>query len=396
MAVWRLSAATPAGDCITELVEATSQQDAIRTAQARGLVPIDIAPHRNRRAMRRKLPKRDLEALMADLAALLGSHVPLPQALQTISDANASKGVRAAAAKIATALRDGVPLSTSFQDLLQAPPHVAAAILAGERGSDLGRALDDLGRTLDRQRAAADALTGAMIYPAILMIVTLISLVVILVGVVPGIEPLISGAGSSASPSARMLVTASQAVQDHGAVAGIAFATAMLIGLRALQVASVKSGVQNVLFRLPLVGRILRATETAGALRTIANLTSSGMGLPEAVALSAGAARTRPFAQALEHISEGVREGKDFLQLFEANPMFDRTASGLVAIGFQSGNLPEMLNASATALEREVEKTTKRIVAVLPAAMTLVLGGLVGGLSIIVLGAIMSVNDVVL
>ncbi|MGD1926305.1 MAG: type II secretion system F family protein [Paracoccaceae bacterium] len=396
MAIWRLNAATPAGDCVDELVDATSLEEATRLAEARGLIPIDVAPYRNRRAVRKEISKRSLELLIADLAALLGSHVPLPQALQTISDSNTRKDIRTAAGKIAAALRDGVALSKSFQDMLQAPPHVTAAILAGERGSDLGRALDDLARVLERQRVAADAFTGAMIYPAILMVVTLISLLVILIGVVPGIEPLITGAGASAPQSARILVAASQALQDHGAAAGVVLATGLAVGLRASRVPAIKAVIQITLLCVPLVGGLLRATETANVLRTTANLISNGIGLPEALSLAAGAARTGPFMRALADISGRVREGADFIELFQSNAVFDRSADGLIAIGFQSGNLPKMLNASAASLEREVEKSTKRIVAILPAVMTLVLGGVIGGLSIIVLGAIMSVNDVAL
>ena len=68
-------------------------------------------------------------------------------------------------------------------------------------------------------------------------------------------------------------------------------------------------------------------------------------------------------------------------------------ALGLIAAGERSGDLAAMMTAAAGALERRVEQTAQRIATVAPPVMTLVLGGIVGGASITILSALMSVND---
>ncbi len=391
MGTWRVSLIAGDGRTEVALIDAPGRDEALALAAAKpGVTPFDATEGRVRK--KAALKRRDLGLLIDDLSALTMAHVPLPEALATIEKSARRRSLCRAAGLLDAEIRGGVSLSEAFEGALGAPAEVTASIAAGEQSGDLSGALCRLATAHQRRETVRRALTGALIYPAILLVVTILSLGVILLGVVPGLAPLIAGAGGTAPTSARLLVTLSEGLGDHGPLVGV---VVLLVFLGAFRLAhAAPRQAQLLLMQLPVMGRVLRAAETANAFRSVAGLVASRTPLPDALSIAARAAQTLPVKDALSAVADDVREGREFAAAYQLESVLDQSVGGMLEIGTRTGRLSEMMLAGAVALERDVDLATQRIIAVLPPIMTLVLGGLVGGVSAIILSAIVSVNDI--
>lgn len=375
-------------------IAAATPGAAREAALAAGLAPLGVAGDTGPV----KPPGRAAQAaFVAELGALLAARIPLAEALEAVAEGRAGGETARAARQAAEAVRAGAPLSAALAAPgLALPGPVIGAVRAGERRGDAGGALLRAAETLDRGAALRARLRAALTYPAILLAVTLLSLGGILLGVVPGLRPVLLAAGAAAPPEARLLLAASDGLRAAWMPLGAGLLALLLLLVRLARSPEGRRRAGAALLSLPVLGPALRAAETGTALATAAELAEAGVPLAEAFSLAAEAVAPGPVRAALLAVAAGVREGGDPAALWSAAPALSGAGDGLIAAGLRTGRLAEMMRAAAGQRERAAEAATARLLAILPAAMTLLLGLLVGGVSLTVIGAILSVNDAAL
>lgn len=391
---WHLKSLVADGTIRQDTIEATSREEAIALAAARDLIPFDAVPTKSSGREKKVIRPSDRTALIRDMAAMVAANVPLPETLATIAKSGTKPSIRNAANLLGQALRTGASLSEAMRQQLAIPVEVSVAVAAGERAGDLAGTLQRISKTLHRREEIRKALIGALIYPTILLIVTVVSLGVLLVGVIPGLAPLIKGAGGAAPQSALLLIGLSDLLIGFGAETGTLAVCALIIAVWLGRSQKIRQASQEYGMRAPVIGRLARAAGTANALRTVSVLLNGGTTLPDAVELAARATPVKSMSAALSSVAKQVREGVDLAAAFAAPPALDTSVAGLVALGLRNGRLAEMLDSAALVLERDVDAGAKRIVALLPPVMTLLLGCIVGGVSMVILNGILSINNV--
>jgi len=394
MQQWHLKSLVADGSVRLDTIEATSRDEAIALAAARDLIPFEASPKKVSTRGKKVIRPSDRTALIRDMAAMVAASVPLQETLETIAKSGTKPSIRNAARLLDQALRNGASLSEAMRQQLDVPIETSVAIAAGERAGDLGGTLQRISQSLHRREKIGKALTGALIYPTILMVVTVVSLGVLLVGVIPGLAPLIKGASDAAPESALLLIALSDLLIGFGAEIATGAVLVLLIGVWLGQSSKVRQEFRDYGLLIPIIGRLARAAGTANALRTMAVLLNGGTALPDAIELAARATPIKSMSAALLTIAKQVREGTDLAAAFAASRAIETSVAGLVALGLRNGRLADMLDSAALVLERDVDSGAKRIVALLPPVMTLMLGCIVGGISMVILNGILSINDV--
>lgn len=394
MPVWLVRGEMRGGAPLSERLEAPSRAGALAELERRGIAPHGIVAETTGRLRRPARPPSRAErmALYGELGALLAAHVPVVDALRSLVSGAASARLRLAAGRLEDAVREGRDLSQGLADI-GAPAAETSAVGAGETAGDPGRALTRLADTLARRERVARALSGALIYPAVLLAVTVVSLGVILLGVVPSLAPLIAGPGREPDLAARLLLGASAGLAGHwDLLLGTALAAAAGVPA-ALRSAALRRLAERVVLSLPQIGPALREAETAAALRSAGDLIGTGAPVPDAVELAAAASRLSGIRADMTGVAADLRRGIALDGALARCRSLAPGTAGLVAIGLRTGRLAPMLDTAAERLERAAETRIARLLAVLPAALTLLLGTLVGGLSAVVLSAILGAND---
>jgi general secretion pathway protein F len=132
-----------------------------------------------------------------------------------------------------------------------------------------------------------------------------------------------------------------------------------------------------MLLTMPVIGRFVRASNTAQFARTLSIMASSGVPVISAMTIASSVVTNLPMREAIEVASERVREGASIAKSLDVSKLFPPMTMRLIASGEASGELDDMLLRAADSQEQELETLRKMLTSLLAPFMVLVMGGIV-------------------
>jgi len=382
-------------------IEARDRADALQRIRQSGVTPVEVralkatagggAPHLKVNVKVRAEVTRTLD----ELGVLLNAGLPLDRALSLCVDNIGHPGIAAEFRRLFAAVREGATLSHAMADRPELFPPSAQAILeAGEANGRLGNALARVAHMFGQAEKIRRQITGAMIYPAALMLLAVGVILVMLLYVVPQFESVFATAPQDKLPAAsRALMAASRALRDHGLVI-VGVVVALAVGVRhLLRRPTVEVMLDRAILRLPQIGTLVRYIEAARLARTLGGLLEGGVPLPVALAMSCRAIANRTISAAIAEVAVQVREGGALTGLISATGMLPRMATGFFRTGEETSQLGMMLERLADVLERDVSLRIERLMAVLTPVITICLGAVVAAIIASIMTAILGFND---
>lgn len=405
MPLYRYKAIAASGAIVNGTSEARNETALAEQLRARGQFPVSAAPASTASAMgglagllsiRPKPSRRMLTTMTQELAALLGAGLELDRALGTLAGLADIGPLQTPLAAIRQRVRDGATFSGALEREPVFPPFYVNMVRAAESGGTLERTLTRLADYLSRVVAVREAVTSALVYPAILLMTAGMSIVVILVFVLPEFEPLFAESGRTLPWATRIIMDLSDIARGYWWLFFLLIAGMGLSLRAALNRPEFKLRIDGALLRLPLIGPVLRAMEVERFCRTLGTLANNGIALPEALGLSSGVLWNSVLRNAVAGAASSLREGESLSQRLARSKAFPPLTLDLIQIGEQTGRLDEMLLRQADLDDQRIRHTLDRLLALLVPVLTIVLGFVVAGLIASMLVAILSVNDLAL
>ena len=337
---------------------------------------------------------KELAAFTVELASLTNSGQPLDAAFRIIAGPGAAaKTVRLANGLLKDVL-SGMQLSEAMARRPEIFPSDYRAILsAGEAGGVTGQVLRQISELLARRLEIRGKVTAALVYPAILILMSMVSVIVIAFVLVPSISPIFTDAGL---PLPGILNTFAE-LQENWLTATLTLGFGSLVGAgiwsKVKHNGDMMLGLDRLKYSLPVVGRLIQLREAGGFARALGTLLGARVPLMSAMqtarALVTNTHLHALYGQAIERVPEGTPLHRAF-----AGPgLLPQTSLRLVAVGEESGQLGSMLVQAAGALESDLQRSIERMVSLLTPILTLAIGGGVGGLIMQVMSAVLSIND---
>ena len=331
----------------------------------------------------RKVPTRDLLVFNQELAALLRAGLPLLQAINLLLERQKEGVFRASLTETRDAVEAGESLSAAVaaQDDIY-PALYAPTLAAGERSGDLADVLD---RFVRYQRLVLDArkrIVSALVYPAVLLGLSMLLVAVMLLFVVPGFESFFGDLGSELPLITRVIVAISHALTAYWAwwLGGIV--VLVLSTLRAAGTARGATWIDRLKLRLPFLGTVMHKFGLGEFCRSLSTLLSGGTPLVGAIDLASGAVGNTHLRQLLQPIAGQVSEGISFHETLERTGTFPDLAVDMVKVGEATGALATMLATVSDFLDEEVETALQRILSLIEPLMLVIMGVVIGTLLI--------------
>lgn len=403
MATWRYQAVDAAGRASNGVIEAANEVAARGMVRDLGLLPMQVRVQGRpgTRAAGFCLPgfgprvsARSLAAATRQLSTMIGSDIRIEEAVRIVGQEHENQPIGPVLDDVASAIVEGQSFAAALERHPQAfPQYYLASIAAGEQSGKLSEVLAHLTDFVAARERAGRKIQLALLYPALLAVVSMLMITLLLVYVVPDIVKVFVSRGAALPLLTRALIGLSGFVQRFGLPIVIVMGLAGLIWNRWL--AKPVNARKFARFRLltpPFAGftRQLNAARFAGSLATLVR-----SDVPLVDALRAAAAVT-PNAYVRERAlmaAQRVREGASLRRALSEADVFPRMLLAVVAAGEQSGRLGPGLERAAKDLEQDLEQLVAALVALVEPAVLLIMGGVVLLMVLAILMPIVNLNN---
>jgi general secretion pathway protein F len=343
-----------------------------------------------------RLPVALVALSTRQLATLVGSGMPLDQALDAVADQADDARAKKLFAAVRSEVVAGEPLAgalarwpRTFSDLYR------SLVAAGAETGRLNDVLVRLADYLEARLALRQRFTLALIYPALVTVIAIAVIAVLLVFVVPQVVSVYQQSRQALPWLTRALIAVSAFFRGTGAywLAGAAIlAVAFAFANRRT---AFREAWHARLLRLPVAGRLVTAIDTARFASTLAILVGSGTPLLRSLDAARDVVWALPLRRAADAAAALVREGVSVARALKEQRVFPPVLVHLVANGEASGQLAPMLERAAAELEREAERRLTWFAALLQPALIVAMGAIVLVLVLAVMLPIVSMNQLI-
>lgn len=247
-------------------ISAADEVDALRQLEAQSIAAFQLQEARltDRVFERRRARPQDRFRFMRQLAMLLRAGAPLLSAFETIGSDEPCRELAEMADEIRRALRSGTRLSTAMRQSMRGfPDYVPRLVELGEATGELPRALNDIATQMEQDLRAASEVRNALAYPSFLAVMGVVAVLFIFLFVVPRFAALLGDDRSQLPGFSRMVIETGVWLRAHLAQSALVLAGAGATLFMLFRNDGFRSGLREVMFRMPVVGSFLRASETA-------------------------------------------------------------------------------------------------------------------------------------
>ncbi len=389
MAQFKYKARNPEGRVLDGTIEAENEDQARAVLRGRKFSVMEIAAASKGGLLRRgpKVKSKDVVLFSRQLATMVSSGLPLPQAIGIIAEQSDSKGFKA----ILFQVRDDISSGSNFPEALAKHPACFSDLYvqmakAGDTGGNLDIILDRLSVFLEKAEALKNKIQAAMMYPIAIAVVAVSVVVFLMVKVIPSFKDVFSSFGHELPLPTRILLAISDFLQTKFLLL-LAGVGAMIGGF--IMMKRTPNGARTldlVALKLPVFGSLLRRVAVSRFARTLGTLQSSGVPILEGLEIVAKTAGNRIIEEAIITARGKIREGEEIAAPLKATGVFPPMVIQMIAAGQETGKLDAMLVKIADFYDQEVDTAVEGLMKLIEPLMMVVMGGTVG---CIVLGMFM-------
>jgi general secretion pathway protein F len=252
-----------------------------------------------------------------------------------------------------------------------------------------------LAALLERRVEIRGKVQSALVYPLILLTLSVLSLAVIIGVLVPSIAPVFADSTKPMPGFIRFLMMVQSDWPEIliGLIAAAAVTAA--VSILALKRPNAHLAFDRWKLRLPLMGAFIRQHETARFARTLSTLLKAGVPLVPAATSARTVIANRHMGAGLDVAIDAIREGIALHRALEAATALPPMALRMIAVGEEARKLDRMLLRVAMTLDQQTQHSIDRFMAALTPLLTIIIASLVGGLIMTVMGAISNISELV-
>lgn len=338
------------------------------------------------------LSAADASTILQNLALMCETGVPFVEALEAAALGAKNPRISYLLEVVKSEIVAGMSLSTALRSAEGLfPPLVADMVRVAEEGGRLDHALKSAAAFLERQADLRKRLLNALMYPMVMLSISGITVFILIVFVMPRFASIFLKMGVEVPATTQFMLTVGDGIRNHPltVLGGI---IASIIGLKlALRSPVASAAGSRLVLRLPLIGDVLRKLALSRAFGSLATLLSANVPIMPAMEHSAKVAGVPEVRNALVNARHAVEHGRTLADALEETRVIPRTLLQMVAIGEKTGRLAAVLQTTAGRMETDVDARIKALVSIVEPVMIVVMGIIVGGITVSIIGPIYSV-----
>src|SRR6266496_2952901 len=357
---------TSTNKVIHSTVQAESERAAAKLLMGQGIIPLEIVEEGKKTNLLSRFTNRvsakDRIIFTRQLATLINAGLPLAQSLHTLTEQTTNKAMVSIINDIITSIEGGSSLSQSFARHPNVFNEVYLALItAGEASGTLDQALERIASQQEKDAELLGKVRGAMVYPAIVLVVIFGVIGFMMFTVMPQIERLYHDLKKTLPWTTQILVDFANFATQFWWLLLLLLIAAIYFLRRYVQTDNGREVFDTIKIRMPLFGTMFMKLYMARFARTGQTLLSTGVPMLEMMRISSQAVNNRVISHSLDKAADKVKGGKALSVALKNGENILPLVPQMIGIGEQSGGIDNMMGKAATYYEDELDNTIRSI-----------------------------------
>ena len=389
------------------IVEADSHRQVRQNLRDKDLTPLSVKASEKKvgkgitslfsGVLRTSLSFNERALLVRQLATLIAAGLPVEEALLAVSKQGNRNAIQSLVLNVRSKVLEGYSLAQGMADYPRAFPALhRSTVAAGESAGHLDLVLARLADFTETQQASISKVKQALVYPIILLVLTLAILGGLLGYVVPDIVEVFADSEQELPWLTIAVINTSDFVVEWG---GLFLLFLLLVGLgliRLFRSPKIEMSFDKKLLGVPVVGKLSLGNNISQFASTLSILTSSGVPLVDAMQISSEVLSNTWLRSLVIDATNRVREGSTLYSALDQSTYFPPMMLHMIASGEASGELDQMLSRVAEHQEADASMILNVLVSLFGPLMLVFMGGAVFAIVMAILLPIINLNQLVL
>ncbi|MEE1515973.1 MAG: type II secretion system F family protein [Lachnospiraceae bacterium] len=340
---------------------------------------------------KKKVKVRDMGVFCKQFKSILQAGIGMVDALDMLAQQTNSKVLKEALKNVKDNVQKGDTLNMAMRkEGTVFPSLLLNMVEAGEASGSLEVALDRMSTHFDKDARLKGMVKKAMMYPIVLIIVTIVIAAIMLIKVLPSFASTFASMGSDLPGYTKFIMGLSDSLIDTWYIWIIAIVGIMFAYKAYAKTEKGSRVIGNIKLKMPILGDLFTKTECARFSRTLSTLLAAGMPLIEAIETTGKTLDNVIFKDALADAVVQVQRGAPLSAPIKASGIFPNMVVHMLSIGEESGNVEEMLVNVAEYYDEEVTLATDSATAMMEPLIIVVMAVVVIGIIAAIYAPILS------
>ncbi|GBU20813.1 hypothetical protein R80B4_00698 [Fibrobacteres bacterium R8-0-B4] len=389
-------------------MEGGSVDECVGRLEERGLLPVAVdelnldgggtfsgRAAERLRAMRTRVPYRNVVFFTRQLAAMIDGGVPLPRAVERLS-----RDEIPAFKSMLEQICFDLGMGYNFSDAVSKHPGAfnrmfVSVVRAGETAGALDTVLNQLADYMENIETMKSKVKAATRYPAAISVFVFVIVAGVMIKLVPIFKDMYASFGFKLPGPTLLLISVSDAIRNNALIT-ILIIAAITVAIFALQNANSTSYmIDKYMLKLPIFGGILRKNILAVYCRTMSLLMNSGTPILEAAQISEATVGNKYYSQALKGVYNDLQHGEPLSEALTRAGEFPVLVTQMVSTGEESGRIDELLNKAAEFYDKEIRNVVDSLASIIEPVLIVILGGIVGSILIALYLPVFSIGKLI-
>ncbi len=385
---FRYQARSRTGEVKTGTVEASSREAALVLLQKNRLFITLLEEEKSGPFYAKKIQlfgrpsKKDAVTFSRQLSLMFKSQIPLVEALYALGKQTKNAAFRDIISQIAEDVEGGMPFSQAlsrFPKLFS--PFYVSMVKSGEASGTLSESLSYLAEHLEREYHLASKIKGAMIYPALIVVVVIGVLLMMMYFVIPNLSRVLTETGQELPAITKIVIGASAFLRQWGWALLLVFLALGVFAFRYTKTPEGKKLWDKIVMRIPLIGSFLRMVYISRFSENLSTLIAGGLPISKALEITGEVVGNDIYQNIIAEVQEEVRRGEKISSILQKYPdQFPPLLTQMINVGERTGTIDKSLMNVVSFYQKEIDRSIDNLLSVLEPVMVIFLGLVVAGL----------------
>ncbi len=369
------------GKAVKGTIQAENEQIAGRLLIEQGYIPESVVEEGTGLfGGKGRVTAKDRITFTRQLATLIGAGLPLATSLRTVANQTQAKSMKVIVEEILTNVESGRTLYDSFAQYPDVFNGVYLALIrAGETSGTLDLALKRLADQEEKDAAMMSKIKGALVYPAIILVVIIAVLAFMMIMVVPQVKNLYEDMGEELPGLTQFLVNISDFFGNFWWLVAIVIgAIVAAIWYAVKKTPAGRRVADSFKLHVPIFGGLFRKLYVSRFARTAEMMLATGVPMLDSVKIAIEATSNVVVEEEYSKAIDIIKGGKPLSEAIQERNYMLPLVPQMASIGEESGKIDEMLGKAAQVYENELDEQINAISTMIEPILMVIMAGLIG------------------